>query len=240
VLTLATVLATLIIVLLTKRAIQFGLEGSGWNSERALLILWWGPPVLAILISQLAIPIFLLRTLTPTLVPAYVALGGAFARAGSVRERAVLGAVLAISLSPAAIQTAVRPATEPWDEVANYLTGHAGPDDQLWVYPNDSALPLREAGLIRPMRGIPADYPAMGFKGPIRAGSPAVVSVTSDQAAKFAGDSSVKEVPVIWLVTRQSAIFDPAGNMPVALAQVRRPGPKQHWGYISVTPYYRR
>jgi hypothetical protein len=73
-----------------------------------------------------------------------------------------------------------------------------------------------------------------------RAGSPAVVSVTSDQAAKFAGDSSVKEVPVIWLVTRQSAIFDPAGNMPVALAQVRRPGPKQHWGYISVTPYYRR
>ena len=45
---------------------------------------------------------------------------------------------------------------------------------------------------------------------------------------------------VIWLVTRQSGIFDPDGDMPAALARVRRPGPAQSWGYISVQPYYLR
>jgi hypothetical protein len=66
------------------------------------------------------------------------------------------------------------------------------------------------------------------------------VSLTPAQAAEFAGDASIREVPVIWLVQRQSEIFDPAGDVPAALARVRRPGNLQHWGYIDVRPYYRR
>jgi hypothetical protein len=47
-------------------------------------------------------------------------------------------------------------------------------------------------------------------------------------------------VPVIWLVTRQSALFDPGSEFPKALARVRRAGAIQHWGYIDVQPFYER
>jgi hypothetical protein len=77
-------------------------------------------------------------------------------------------------------------------------------------------------------------------KGPIRAGWPAVVSVTADQANALARDHALAGVPVVWLVTRQAGIFDPDNDMPKALADVRRAGPVQQWGYVAVQPFYRR
>jgi hypothetical protein len=67
-----------------------------------------------------------------------------------------------------------------------------------------------------------------------------VVSVTSEQAQRIAADPALRGVPTIWLVSRQAGVFDPQGDMPAALARVRRPGPAQDWGYIEVTPYYPR
>jgi hypothetical protein len=87
------------------------------------------------------------------------------------------------------------------------------------------------------MRGIPGVYPATTFKGPIRAGSPAVVSLTARQAEQVAGDPRLRRVPTIWLVTRQSGIFDPAGDVPRALRQFRNAGAEQRWEAISVRPY---
>jgi mannosyltransferase len=227
-------------ILLAKRAVQDGWARAGWSADRALLLLWWGPPLIAILISQLGMPIFLVRTLAGTLVPAYLALAGALARAHSPRERFALAAALVITLLPSTIQVALRPATEPWDEVAAYLHRNVGVADRVWVYPNDSALPLREAGASGALRGIPGNYPAIGFKGPVRAGSPAVVSLTSQQAEIVARDLRLRTVQTVWLVTRQSALFDPHNDVPRALAQVRRPGREQDWGYIAVRPYYVR
>ncbi|NUQ18662.1 MAG: hypothetical protein HOP95_09455, partial [Sphingomonas sp.] len=145
-----------------------------------------------------------------------------------------------ITLTPTAVQIAVRPATEAWDQVGGYLRRNVAPGDQVWVYPNDSALPLREAGTTTALRGIPGDYPAVGIVGPVRAGSPAVVSVTAAQARAIAEDPNVRDVPTIWLVTRQSGVFDPKHELPDALADVRRPGAAVEWGYINVRPYYRR
>jgi hypothetical protein len=112
----------------------------------------------------------------------------------------------------------------------------------VWLYPADSALPLDEVGGQIPgtVRSIPKTFPTLGFKGPIRAGWTGSVSVTPRQAAGFAEQAKASPAPVIWLVTRQSGIFDPSGDMPAALARVRRAGPKQSWGYIDATPYYRR
>ena len=239
-LTVSSAVGALVIFLLAKRAVQAGFEPSGWNADRAILLLWWGPPVLAIVISQLVMPVFLTRTLTPTLVPAYLALAGALARVPSARERVVLAAALAIALIPLAGQIALRPSAEPWDEVAAFLDRNVKPGDEVWVYPNDSALPLHEAGATTSMRGIPGDYPAVAMSGPIRAGSPAVRSVTSRQAIAIVGDPHARGAPTIWLVTRQSGIFDPANDVPHALAKVRKPGRMQEWGYINVTPYIRR
>ena len=240
VLTIGSAVAALVMILLAKRAAQDGLTTVGWTADRALLLLWWGPPLIAVVVSQLGMPIFLVRTLAGTLIPAYLALAGVLARAQSPRERLALAAALVITLIPSTLQVALRPATESWGEVAAYLQRNVRPGDQVWVYPNDSALPLREAGASGALRGIPGDYPAIGIKGPIRAGSPAVVSLTSAQAENVARDPALRTVPTLWLVTRQSAVFDTHNDVPRALAQVRRPGREQDWGYIAVRPYYLR
>ena len=232
--------AILAIVLLVKRAIESAFEQRGWNSEKALLVLWWGPPLLAILISMLFVPLFLPRTLAGTLVPAYLAIALVLARTAGDRERLILGTALCVPLLIASVQIALRPAHEQWDEVNAYLSRNVQPGDLVWLYPNDSALPLREAGprAAYNARGIPGDYPAVGFKGPIRAGSPAVVSPTGEQARRIASDPALRKTHIIWLVTRQSGLFDPKGEVPAALRRVRQEGRAATWGYITVQPFY--
>jgi hypothetical protein len=56
---------------------------------------------------------------------------------------------------------------------------------------------------------------------------------------KIAQDPSLQRVRTVWLVTRQSGIFDPHDDMPNSLALVRHRGPAREWGYISVQPFTR-
>jgi hypothetical protein len=64
--------------------------------------------------------------------------------------------------------------------------------------------------------------------------------LTEAQARAIAEDPRIRDVPTIWLVTRQSGVFDPKHDLPDALARVRRPGATVEWGYIDIRPYYRR
>jgi len=239
-LTIGSVVAALIMLLLIKRAIQHAAVEPGWTSGRALLLLWWGPSLLAVAISAFFIPVFLARTLTGTLVPAYLALAGAVARTPSSRERLFLSAALTITLLPTAVQTALEPASEKWDQVAAFLQRAVRPADEVWIYPNDSVLALRKADPSGPYRTrqLPADFPALTFKGVNRSGSPATPSMTAAQAQRVASDPSIRSVPTIWLVTRQISIFDPHNDFERALRQTRRAGKVQTWGYIEVRPYY--
>ena len=239
-LTIGSAVAALIMLLLVKRAVQHDAAGPGWTSGRVLLLLWWGPTILAIGISALYIPVFLARTLAGTLIPAYVALAGVVARTVSPRERLFLAAALPITLVPAAVQTALQPASERWDQTAAYLERVVGPADQVWIYPNDSVLALRKAAPSSAyrIRQLPADFPAVTFKGINRSGSPATPSMTSNQARLVATDSAIRAIPTIWLVTRQIWIFDPNADLEHALMRSRRPGKAQKWGYIEVRPYY--
>lgn len=241
-LTVGSAVAALAMVLLIKRALAWTWNSIGWNPDRAMLLLWLGPPMLAALISALFVPVFLARTLCGTLIPAYLMIAGAMARSDDARERRLITAAICITLLPTALQTAMRPAAERWDLVSAYLSRNVAPHDQVWLYPADSALPLEATGrrLAATVRPIPEPFPTLGFKGPIRAGWPATVSLTPAQAAGFASDPRVADVPVIWLVTRQSFVFDPKNDVPAALARVRRPGSMIEWGYINVRPYYRR
>ena len=239
--TIASVIAVLLSLLLTKRAVQHAFTGSGWNENRALLLLWLGPPLLSAFISAFFVPIFLVRTLAGTLVPAYLAIAGAAARTPSPRERAMLTIALCVTLVPSALETAFRPPFERWNLVAAYLARNAAPGDQVWLYPSDNALPLAETGvkISAPVRSLPAPYPTLGVAGPMRAGSPAMVSLAPQQMRTIARDPSLKHVRTIWLVTRQSGIFDPHDDFPNALALDRQRGPAQEWGYISVQPFTR-
>ena len=240
--TIGSAVAALAMALLIKRALVSTWISKGWNLDRQMLLLWLGPPLLSALISATYEPIFLARTLTGTLVPAYLIIAGALARSEGEKDRRIITAAICITLMPAAVAVAVRPADERWDLLSAYLAQNVSAKDQVWLYPADSALPLDAIGRKLPgkLRPIPIPYPTMGFKGPIRAGTPGVVSVTPRQAAGFAEDPAMRSVPVIWLVTRQSGVFDPANDLPRALARSRRPGLLQKWGYIAVRPYYRR
>jgi uncharacterized membrane protein len=241
-LTVGSAVAALAMVLLIKRALTSTYKSEGWNADRSMLLLWLGPPMLAALISAFFMPVFLARTLSGTLIPAYLMIAGAIARSDDARERRVITAAICVTLLPCALAVALRPSSERWDLLSGFLARNVRAGDQVWLYPADSALPLAAVGRTLPgtTRPIPVAFPTLGFKGPIRAGWPATVSVTPEQARTFARDPEVRDVPIVWLVTRQSAIFDPANDMPAALREVRRKGPMTEWGYINVTPYYRR
>jgi hypothetical protein len=241
-LTVGSAVAALAMALLIKRAIASTWVSQGWNSDRAILLLWLGPPLLAALISATFMPVFLARTLSATLVAAYLAIATAIARTDGSRERRVLTAAIAITLLPTAVMLAVRAPTERWDLLCSYLSRNVGGDDQVWLYPTDSSLPLAEAGyrMTSSVRQLPEPFPTLHSKGPIRAGWPAVVSVTAEQADALVRNPALKDVPVIWLVSRQAGIFDPDNDMPRALTRVRTPGTLTQWGYITAQPYYRR
>ena len=241
-LTIGSAVAALAMLLLIKRALVATFVSKGWNSDRLLLLLWLGPPIAAALISATYVPVFLARTLTGTLVPAYLAIAAAAARTSEPRERRMLAAAICVTLLPTASALTALPGQERWDLAASYLSSKAKPNDQIWLYPSDSALPLRDASphLPAPTRLLPAPFPTLGVKGPIRAGWPAMVSLTPEQADAVASDPALKQVRVVWLVTRQSGIFDADSDLPRALARVRRPGKPVQWGYIAVQPYYLR
>jgi hypothetical protein len=240
--TLAALVCVIVMFLLFKRAAQHALERRGWHSERAMLLLWLGPPALSALISALFVPVFLTRTLAGTLIPACLLVGGAVARISNPRERMVLTFAVCVTLLPSTLEAALRPAFERWDLVASYLERNVAAGDEVWLYPADSALPLERAGLRlpAPMRLLPAPFPTLRIKGPIRAGWPAMVSLTRNQANVLARDPAIEHVPRIWLVTRQASIFDPDNDLPTALTAVRQRGPAEEWGYISVQPFSRR
>lgn len=241
-LSIASAIAALAMVLVIKRAMTLTWQSLGWNCDRLMLLLWLGPPVLAALISAFAEPVFLVRTLTGTLVPAYLMIAGAVARTRNPRECRLIVAAICIPLVPTAVAMATRPASERWDLLSTYLEQNVGRNDQVWLYPADSALPLQAVGRKVPgtVRPLPGPFPTLGFKGPARAGWRAVVSLTPKQAAQIADDRTLNKVPVVWLVTRQTPIFDPNNDLPAALGRVRRPGRARQWGYIAAQPYFRR
>jgi mannosyltransferase len=236
-LTVGSAIAALIMLLLIKRAVQRAVVQPGWTSGRALLLLWWGPPLLAVVISAVFVPVFLPRTLAATLVPAYLAIGGALARIASPRERLLFTAALAITLMPTALQTAIQPASERWDDVSAYLERSVAPTDEVWLYPNDSSLPLRQAAphAAYRIREIPGNFPAMSFHGINRSGSPAVPSLTPQQAEQVAAGARLPRT--IWLVTRQRRVFDPNDDLRRALVRSRHAGKMRQWGYIVVQPF---
>lgn len=238
-LSIGTAVTAMAMAVLIKRAMETGWKAQGWSAQRVTLILWLAPPLIAAIISALFIPIFLARTLSATLIPGYLAMGAAIARTPSAKERQWLTAAICITLLPTALVYSLRPAAERWDLAASYLSRNVGPADQIWLYPADSALPIAATGIKLPgvTRAVPEAFPTLSFKGPIRAGWPAVVSLTPQQAAGFANDPKIGAVPRIWLVTRQSGIFDPAGDMPAALSKSRQPGAVERWGYIAVQPF---
>lgn len=204
----------------------------GWRIAAALLLCALVPIALSIAVTLLKSPVFLTRTLSTTTVPALILLGIGLAGArGLWRWPAAIGFLLLCALM---VRVAVHEhAGEPgqdWHGAVDWLAAHVRPGDEVWLYPNDAALPLHYAAhdrgrtaLIAALRPQPGPVPVLDA-GPGSAyptGNRGVPTLPRSRLQQLAGAPAARDVPTIWLVRLRPAMFDPADDFPAALSRGR-------------------
>lgn len=179
------------------------------------------PAAMEVALSAIVSPVFLPRTLAPSAVPLLLLAAAGLARFRSPRERgaATFAAAMVLGLTSAALAT--RPAEEKWDQLGASLSARLRPGEEVWLLPNEIALPLRYAAPSLPARGVPAEFPAPAHPGPRYSGTRAVPGMTEADAARLVADARRRGVVGVWVVSRFPALFDPGGALPEALG---RPG----------------
>ena len=181
------------------------------------------PAALTILVSALASPIFLPRTLVPSVLPVLLIASAALARV-EPRRLSLYASVLTVLLALPALDHARSQPEEKWPALAAWLDQRVGPDEELWLLPNEIALPFRyAAGETRySVKGLPAEFPAPDHPGPRPSGSKAVLAMTSSDAARLAADARARGLRGVWIVTRFPRLFDPGRTIPAALGEQNR------------------
>lgn len=181
------------------------------------------PAALTILVSALASPIFLPRTLVPSVLPVLLVASAALARV-EPRRLPLYASVLTVLLALPAIDHARSQPEEKWPALADWLERRIGPDEELWLLPNEIALPFRyAAGETRyPVRGLPADFPAPHHPGPRPSGSKAVLAMITADSERLAADARRRGLKGVWIVTRFPRLFDPGRTIPAALGEGNR------------------
>ena len=178
------------------------------------------PAALAVLISSVASPVFLPRTLVPSVLPLLLLAGAGLTRLPS-RPACALAAGLTVTLLAAASWAEVkRPPEERWGELAVWLDGRVGEGEEVWLLPNELALPFAYGAGSEPaypVRGVPAPFPAPNHPGPRYTGTVAVPGVTAADSARLVEGARRRAVRGVWLVSRFPRWFDPEGNLAAAL-----------------------
>lgn len=195
------------------------------------------PAALAILVSAVSSPIFLPRTLAPSALPVLLlAAAGLGAIAGRPARAAAGVAALAFLLASSIAQVA-RPPEERWDALAALLEERVRPGEEVWLLPNELALPLGFAGHDGArVRGIPAPFPAPAHVGPRYSGTRAVPGIGPDDAARLVADARARGVGGVWLVSRFAFWFDPERRLRRTLG---RPVAAERGFAPLIVEYYR-
>ncbi|MBM3525033.1 MAG: hypothetical protein FJX57_18970 [Alphaproteobacteria bacterium] len=204
-----------------------GLRALARRGEAWLALLLAGavvlPVVLEIVVSYAVRPIFVARTLIWISIPFAVVVAVALAvpRWRWFRPLAAIGIVLALLKADYGYHASY--AKEPWDRIAATVAEAAGPDVPVLVMPSDVALALGR--YLRPLRkdvtlrGLPDDFPAVGFANPYPAGSRAVPAFTASDVAGVNALLARHDAAI--LVTRSTHIFDPENRALAALTAWR-------------------
>ncbi len=210
-----------------------------------LVLLWILPFATSLAVSFAVAPVFLSRTLLPTAVPFFVLLAVGLSAAAArwrvaARWRAVGAAAVlgAYGLGTAALFAT--PPAEDWRAAAHLLAQRTGPRDIIVVLPNTAALPLdyylgREARQV-PLRVLPRRYPAAGLPNPYPSGGAGEPGVIAADVAGLADEVRQQRTPVVWVVTRERGLFDPAGHLQRAFGDGRT-GSLLRFGRIRIDAY---
>jgi mannosyltransferase len=179
----------------------------------ALLLLMLIPVTVSLILSATVAPVFIVRTMTALAGPGLVLMAvgaGGFGEPGLGRliRWPMLAALLWMVGHQAAIDIGARQGKpmEDWHKVARWIAPRFRPGDQIFTYPNESALPLGRAlldlGLEMPVRAIPTDVPT--FDPPpgswYVSGSRGVPSLDRAHLRAIATEPRTRAVPTIWLV----------------------------------------
>lgn len=220
----------------------FALLRSRANRPAALLLVSAAalPAATTIILSMLSSPVFLPRTLVPSVVPlTLLAAGGA----GSPGLARIKHAAVALCLVMSAVITVTGLSGAPeekWHPIAATLRARVTPGEEVWVVPNEFALPLRYANEGRapyPVRGVPADFPAPAHPGPRPSGTRAVPLVTTADVVRLVADARARGVTGVWLVRNPSALFDPEGAFAAVLGRPSSRGTRNPFAPLLVEHY---
>lgn len=189
-----------------------------WRLAGLLAALAILPVAFNVAISLLMSPILIARALI-TIAPAFtIALvaGAVLVRSPKLRAVLVLG-LLAAHIAAASKFFITEHMKEPWRPIVARLAVVAK-DATVLVVPNELALPLgHEAqveGLALRVRGIPADYPAIGMPLRYPSGKCAPTAAKVDPKTVLAATGGEQAVV---LVTRRNNLYDPEEDVPAAL-----------------------
>jgi hypothetical protein len=230
------VLARILIPVLLFLGIRGLFRSGDRDLGRGLLLLILLPPIAAAWISQLAMPVFLPRTLVGVLVPIYLVCGLAIA-ALPRRQMLAAGAALAAVFLVNLVQAVNRTPMERWDSLTGILAREMGPRDTVWVYPNDAELPLRRAaGPSLAVHPIPSPFPALGVAGSRPSGNAGVVGLDARSARLWADRHPADPAGTIWLVRSAPGLFDREDEVLRGLAGNRRIGPRRQWDDLVLEP----
>lgn len=180
------------------------------------------PAILAILLSVLSTPVFLPRTLVPSVLPiALLAAAGVLRLDGRALRASAAAALLALPAAASFAQIS-RPPEERWDQLNQWLDARVGEGEEVWLLPNELILPLRYARAGEPgyrVRGIPADFPAGWHVGPRYSGTAAVPGMTAQDSARLVEEARRRGLDGVWIVYRFPRLFDPENNLRTVLPE---------------------
>jgi mannosyltransferase len=179
----------------------------------ALLLLMLIPVTVSLILSATVAPVFIVRTMTALAGPGLVLMAvGAGGYAGPGLGRLIRWPMLAALLWMVGHQVAIDVGArqgkpmEDWHKVARWIAPRFRPGDQIFTYPNETALPLGRAlldlGLEMPIRAIPTDVPTLDPPPGswYVSGSRGVPSLDRAHLRAIATEPRTRAVPTIWLV----------------------------------------
>ncbi|MCX7891539.1 MAG: glycosyltransferase family 39 protein [Burkholderiales bacterium] len=201
-----------------------GLVALWWRGDRREAAVLAAVPVLTIALNiavSLALrPVFIARTLIGIAPAFYVALGAAVATLERRWLRGLaLAALVGAQLSVVQNLYVDHPRKEPWNDIARAAAAAAGPDGIVLVASNQEALPLGHAlamaGLTVPVRGVPADFPAIGLAARYPSGKCTPSIEGQDLSAVR---DAVRGRPAVVFITRRNNVYDPHRDVEIMLA----------------------
>lgn len=206
-----------------------------------LLFVALGPALATILLSSVSTPVFLPRTLVPSVLPLLLlAAAGAASLKRPLFECIAAVAALAV-LAIASTLTIARPPEERWDALSRWLDGHVRPGEEVWLMPNELSLPLGYARGGAPLavrvEQLPAPFPAPDHPGPHYSGTLAVPGMTGADAVQAIAGAEARHVTGVWVVTRFSGLFDPADALRRRLGPARRRLRDTHFAPLVIEYY---